>query len=441
MNKSIKLFNGFLLVLSLCSIGIALEADEILVIANSDNVVSMQIARYYCQKRKVPTKNILELSLGTELKDTIDRNDYDKLLAEPIREKLFNLEFARLGEDASRSGTGKIRCLLTTYGVPYKAGPRGPLKNLQSKLTEIKELAQKEKTKINQLEQNNLAGSEEHRKRSLRLSQLQLEIDRISGKETGASVDSELSMVLIPDYELYRWQPNMFRNSTLDSVFRTLMVCRLDGPDYKIIKGLIDKAIAAEKNGLNGIAYIDSRGLVKDDLSSQYDQSLRDLAMFLRLRTEIPVKEETTEKLFAQAECPQTAIYCGWYSLKNYIDAFDFVDGAIGYHISSFEAVDLRDPNSSQWCPAMLRDNITATLGAVAEPYLHAFPKPKAFFIELFNGKCLVEAFYRTKPFNSWQLILIGDPLYRPFQKALQPSKAKLNSQEVITKAFGEAKR
>jgi uncharacterized protein (TIGR03790 family) len=129
------------------------------------------------------------------------------------------------------------------------------------------------------------------------------------------------------------------------------------------------------------------------------------------------VKEECTEQLFEAGACPQTAIYCGWYSLRKYIDAFDFVDGAIGYHISSLEAVKLRDPYSSQWCPAMLKDGITATLGAVAEPYLHSFPEPKAFFSELFNGRCLVEAYYRTKPFNSWQLVLIGDPLYIPFKK------------------------
>ena len=129
------------------------------------------------------------------------------------------------------------------------------------------------------------------------------------------------------------------------------------------------------------------------------------------------VKEERTEKLFEAGACPRAVIYCGWYSLRKYIDAFDFADGAIGYHIASLEAVDLRDANSSQWCPAMLADGITATLGAVAEPYLHSFPEPKEFFLELFNGCCLVEAYYHTKPFNSWQMVLIGDPLYRPFKK------------------------
>jgi len=355
----------------------------------------------------VPTKNILTVSLGTELRDTISRNDYEKWLAGPIREKLFSLEFA-----------GKIKCLLTTYGVPYKVGPRGPLKGLEGRLKELKEVAAQEKNAIEQLQQSGFAGSAEHNQRRHRLTQLQLEIDRISGRETGASVDSELAVVLVPGYDLYRWQPNVLRNRVLGWGFSTLMVCRLDGPDYRIVKGLVDKAIAAEKTELKGIAYIDSRGLLRRDVPSYFDQSLRDLAVLTRLRTKIPVKEEQTGGLFAPGACPQTALYCGWYSLKTYIDAFDFVDGAIGYHISSFEAVDLHDPNSSQWCPAMLRDGITATLGAVAEPYLHSFPEPRAFFLALFDGLCLVEAYYRTKPFNSWQLVLIGDPLYRPFKKS-----------------------
>jgi uncharacterized protein (TIGR03790 family) len=104
--------------------------------------------------------------------------------------------------------------------------------------------------------------------------------------------------------------------------------------------------------------------------------------------------------------------------LKKYIDAFDFVDGAVGFHIASFEAVNIHDPNSSLWCPAMLKDGITATLGPVAEPYLNSFPRPSEFFARLYEGECLVEAYYHTKPFNSWQMLLIGDPLYRPFKKS-----------------------
>jgi uncharacterized protein (TIGR03790 family) len=199
--------------------------------------------------------------------------------------------------------------------------------------------------------------------------------------------------------------------------FKTLMIARLDGPSYGIAKGLIDKAIAAEEKGLTGVAYIDSRGLFGKDLYSFCDQSLRDLALLVRLRTSLPVKEERTAELFPPGSCPQTALYCGWYSVGKYVDAFEFAEGAVGFHVASFEAVSLRDPNSTQWCPSMLKRGITATLGPVAEPYLHTFPEPKAFFGALFDGHCLAEAYYLTLPFNSWQLVLIGDPLYRPFKK------------------------
>ena len=36
----------------------------------------------------------------------------------------------------------------------------------------------------------------------------------------------------------------------------------------------------------------------------------------------------------------------------------------------------------------------------------------------MLTGKyTLVEAYYRTKPFNSWVMVLVGDPLYNPFKK------------------------
>lgn len=401
------LIASLLALLLLDSAVLALEPDEILIIANGNRSESLAIAQYYCAKRGVPTENILTLRLGTKLDYTISRANYEKQMAEPIRERLLSL-----------GSSGHIKCLLTTYGVPVKVGGRGPLEGQVDKLKQLRGLVEQEKHELEQLKKNGSAKQKGNANR--KLVQLQSKINHIIGKETGASVDSELSMVLFGNYELYRWQPNILKNNLAFLSFNSLMVCRLDGPQTLIAKGLVNKAITAEKTGLTGIAYIDSRGMAEDRKRysfGYYDQSLRDLAAFTRLRTKLTVKEERTEKLFAAGACPRTAIYCGWYSLKKYIDAFDFVDGAIGYHISSWEAVNLRDPNSSQWCPAMLKDGITATLGAVAEPYLHSFPEPKAFFMELYNGRCLVEAYYRTKPFNSWQLVLIGDPLYRPFKK------------------------
>jgi uncharacterized protein (TIGR03790 family) len=391
---------------------LALEPQEILVIANGHIAESVEIARYYCQAREVPRTNILSLPLGPKLSETISRRDYERLLVEPIREEFDTGQLI-----------GKIKCLLTVYGVPIKVGPRGPLTEQADARQKLQAAAEQVKTKIEQLKQGGSTASSEYKQTNRQLTQLQGAIARIDGGQSHASVDSELSMVLFDSYELYQWQPNALKKDADDFLglaSRTLMVSRLDGPDYGIVKGLIDKAMAAEKAGLRGTACIDSRGIQGKSLYGQYDQSLRDLAMFIREETDMPVHEEQTGTLFAPGTCPQTALYCGWYSVGRYVDAFDFVDGAIGYHIASFEAANLRDPNSSHWCPAMLKDGITATLGPVAEPYLHAFPEPRAFFAELCEGRCLVEAYYHTNPLNSWQLLLIGDPLYRPFKKLSQ---------------------
>ena len=119
-----------LLVLVFCTIASALEPNEILVIVNGDIEVSADTGRYYCQRRNVPKENILALPLGKNLADSISRDDYDKNIAEPIRKRL-----------ADQIPGQPIRCLLTTYGVPYKVGPRGPLKEKQEYLKQLETTA------------------------------------------------------------------------------------------------------------------------------------------------------------------------------------------------------------------------------------------------------------------------------------------------------------
>lgn len=395
----------FAIVILTCGrLALALDPNQIMLVANTDQAASMNLARYYCEKRGVPRGNIIPLSLGTQLRDTIDRDEYEKRLAGPIRRTF-----------ASREDLGRIECLVTTYGVPFRVGRRDPMSGSDEQLKHLRESLQTAKDALAKLEQEGQAGSSAAREHQVRTAQIQMDIDRIEGKETDASVDSELSLVMSDPYELYRWQPNPRRRPG-PHPFKTLMVSRLDGPGYDVAKGLVDKALAAEATGLSGVAYFDSRGLTGKDMYGYYDRSLRDLATLTWLRTALPVKEEQTAALFEPNSCPKTALYCGWYSLQKYVDAFDFVDGAVGYHIASFEAASLRDPKSAQWCPAMLRDGITATLGPVNEPYLHAFPEPRLFFSALYDGHCLVEAYYLTQPLLSWQMVLIGDPLYTPFK-------------------------
>lgn len=243
--------------------------------------------------------------------------------------------------------------------------------------------------------------------------------------ETQASFDSELSLLLWPEYPLFLWTLNPLHYSfdALGGKLPTLMVSRLAAPKVELVTKLIDASIAVEKTGLEGKVYLDARGLAynpdKDKGAgyARYDQSLRDLAQRLIDHTKLEVFLNNDEKLFAPGSCPDAALYCGWYALANYVDAFAWRPGAVGYHIASLEAANLRSPDAKNWCPAMLARGVAATLGPVNEPYLSAFPLPDDFFSLLLTGRyALVEVFYRTKPFNSWQMVLIGDPLYNPFK-------------------------
>jgi uncharacterized protein (TIGR03790 family) len=243
--------------------------------------------------------------------------------------------------------------------------------------------------------------------------------------ETYASFDSELSLVYWSDYPLHRWQPNLLHYENRSLARRsTLMVSRLAAPTMAQTLKLIDAAIEVEKTGLTGTVYLDARGMSSNPQGdprgsyAQYDQSLRDLAARLKAHTSLKVVLDDKAELFPPGSCPDAALYCGWYSLGKYIDAFTWHPGAVGYHLASMEAQTLTTPGNPVWCNAMLERGVCATLGPVYEPYLVAFPLPDDFFSLLLTGRyTLAETYYRTNPYNSWVMVLVGDPLYNPFKQ------------------------
>lgn len=255
------------------------------------------------------------------------------------------------------------------------------------------------------------------------VSMLVEDAEGLVGTQSEAAVDSELSLVLRGAYNLYRWQPNDLADGAaapphLGPQRRTLMAARIDGPTPDVARRLIDDAIAVEAGGLRGSAYIDLRGLSGDDLYARYDQDLLDLYHLLRRCPDLSAVLDNRGEVFAPGSGPNAALYAGWYSAARYVPAFDFVRGAVAVHVASFEAVSLREGGKDYWCKGLLRDGAAATIGPVAEPYLHTFPRPSRFLGLLLTGRySLVECYTRANPCLSWQMILIGDPLYRPFAR------------------------
>jgi hypothetical protein len=53
----------------------------------------------------------------------------------------------------------------------------------------------------------------------------------------------------------------------------------------------------------------------------------------------------------------------------------------------------------------------------VHEPYVQGFPVPHVFFSFLIDGyMSLGESYLVSLPYLSWQMVLVGDPLYQPFR-------------------------
>ncbi len=235
-----------------------------------------------------------------------------------------------------------------------------------------------------------------------------------------ASVDSELSLLWEQgNHSLRGWRPNPMnwrvahaKKRKPNTPAEIIMTARIDGPSVADALRIIKDSIETEKVGLKGKFYIDAGGKYPP-----YDAHLKNLAKIIKKHTKIPVVLDTKKALFARGSCPDAALYVGWYSLRKYIPAFKWSRGAVAWHIASFEAHHLRTPTVNEWCVKMIQNGVTATTGAVNEPYLHAFPLPEDFFSLLLTGNfTLAECYWRTIPSVSWRITFIADPLYNPFK-------------------------
>lgn len=259
-----------------------------------------------------------------------------------------------------------------------------------------------------------------------------------SKRQTMAAVDSEITLIMAGAYQTVGWLPNPFNlvYNRLSVIYRvrarTLMVGRLDGPSPATARRLVDDAMAVERTGLRGVFYIDARGLAGQAGPGSYvwfDRHLLHLAKVVRKFSAIKMILNRKPAVFPPRSCPNAALYCGWYSLGKYVPAFKWNKGAVGYHVASSEATTLKKPGSTVWCKRMLEEGVAATLGPVTEPYLRSFPLPDQFFPLLMIGKLsLLEVYFLTLPQVSWMQILIGDPLYKPFQHlpAIRLQKIKM---------------
>jgi len=392
----------------------ALEPNEILVLANRNAAKSVGLAKYYMERRGIPEKNLLPLRITD--KEWCEREDYEKRVAAPVREHLKEKDLKR-----------EIRCILVLYGFPLKVAPPGMTENEKEEVASLQKRQEALKARIDQLKNGD---SQDAKKAGEELEIIRKQISRLRKEDQTASLDSEISLALMENYGLSGWIPNpFFAGYKAKDVARNrdnvMMVSRLDGPTEETVRRVMDESMETEKRGLTGKAYFDARWPRPSEEKNKktdmgygfYDRSIHRAADVVKKSGRLPVVVNDKPELFQPGECPDAALYCGWYSLAHYVDAFQWRPGSVGYHIASSECQTLKQKASQVWCKRMLEEGIAATAGPVGEPYVQAFPIPEMFFEFLLEGSwTLSECYALSQPFWSWQMVLIGDPLYSPFR-------------------------
>src|SRR5690606_5448003 len=203
-------------------------------------------------------------------------------------------------------------------------------------------------------------------------------------EQSDAAFDSELATLWIQNAPAAGWLVNpLAREEAEAPPEAVLMVSRLDGRNPQQVRDLIANSARVERDGLRGKIVIDSRGIAPEtDGNAGYgvfDEQLRRLANFLEQKASLPVVHDDAPEVIQPPGEAGVAVYVGWYSLMKYVRGMDFVPGAVGYHVASFEMRSLRDPALPGWVRGLLDDGVVATMGPVSEPYLVAFPPPEQF--------------------------------------------------------------
>lgn len=346
--------------------------DRVLVVYNAAVRESKQVAAYYIAKRSIPASHLCKIDVSSA--EQVNKDEFDASVKRPIQ-KCLN----RLGKDT-------ILYIVFSYQTPFRVDLGSQTNALDQFVADVWDEYLPERTAA------------------------QSDVQPYFGVAQSEG-DYYQPFVSLADY---RRQPNA---RTIYSVWR------LDAPNAALAEGLVDKAMEAEDKGLTGIGCFDrNRGdltLVPDFSYGAAGWDIHRAAGFAR-QAGFTVIEDGHGEEFGTApaplRCDHAALYAGWYALNHYNDAFTWNPGAIGIHLDSASALSPR--YGTNWSANALARGITVTAGATAEPYLENLPHPDQAFLYLFQGANVGDAFLRSERLLKWNIINIGDPLYRPFLKS-----------------------
>ncbi len=374
---------------------------HLLVVYNSSDPDSRDLAAYYATRRGILLNHVLGIACSTN--EEISRDEYSRTIREPIISYIFKKGWMNRHDEIVRVGNRNLELLVATRndiwamvlmrGVPVKIA--------------------NDPTQTSSMQTSGALQS------------------------NAAAVDSELALLPVFGLPLGGFVPNNFFDGFTrgtgrvgpDLATKLILVTRLDGPTPGDVRRMIDDSLEAEQHRLAGQAVVDSRGL--QDVKDPYtvgDIWLRDARDMLTKDGWAVKFDAAPDVLPASDPCNQVAIYLGWYhegATGPWVTPPNrFVPGAIAYHLHSFSATTIRNPTQG-WVGPLIAHGAAATMGTVYEPYLDLTPHLEIFTRRLLAGNYFAEAAYAAQPGLSWMTTVVGDPLYRPFRESLDDALAE----------------
>lgn len=360
--------------------------ESVAILYNSAVPESKKLAEFYRETRGIPAQNLIGLEMPTT--PDITRADYESSILKPLRTEFDNRLWWKRGKDnagLTLPMVNKIRVLVTMRGVPLRIQqtpkPAPPTPKPGEKPAPPKP-------------QDPMGGHDE------------------------ASVDSELSMFGVEGVPLEGGLQNKYYQSkrSIEGIEFPFLVltARIDAASHATCVRMIKDAVETEKTGLWGMAYV--------DIANKFPQGDQWLETVVKenLKSGIPtVVDRFNDTLPKNYPMNEASLYYGWYDWNvsgPFINPrFKFRKGAVAMHLHSFSAEQLTNATKN-WSAPLLEKGAAVTIGNVYEPYLHLTHDFGALHQNLLAGDCWVEACWKAMPVTSWQGVVLGDPLYRPFR-------------------------
>ena len=348
------------------AVAAALTPQQLVVVYNEKSPLSKKAALRYAELRRVPQENLIGLKLSPQ---NFTRENYVRLVEQPLL-KIARERQWRLASAVSLGGRKDIYAVLLMPDLPLRIGRvPGPEKEMPQ-------------------------------------------------QKSSATLDAELAL-LGAKYPLASGIKNPsfeYSRRFAETPPAALSVCRIDAPDENTIMRMIEEPVQVEKQGLWGWTVVDSGGPY-----AMGDDWFREVAS-LTQRAWQPLFHESSRKTLSK-DFPlmqDVSVYFGWYAYPangpfspEAPASFRFAPGAIAFHLHSYSCSSLK--NGKMWVPSLLQRGAAVSAGNADEPYLPYTLRPDIFYNRLLRGYTVAEAALMATPVLSWQCLVLGDPLYRPF--------------------------